>query len=48
LKLKNDTLLSSVAFKFKLRRYTTSDDRDQMKRIGIAAGAYTRPLFGST
>jgi hypothetical protein len=47
LKLKHDKPLSHFAFKFSLRRYSV----EKIETIGdayLAAGAYTRPLFGST
>jgi hypothetical protein len=49
-------LLSSFAFKFNLRRYTKAfhnvgvnlPSRIQRELAALEAGAYTRPLFGST
>jgi hypothetical protein len=51
LKLKYDNLRLSFAFKFNLRRYIMArwgHDMDLKNTDGRAAGAYTRPLFGST
>ena len=53
LKLKCDVLLSTSAFKFNLRRYTMvplTDIPDWcfVETVGREAGAYTRPLLGST
>jgi len=54
LKLNCDKQLSSFAFKFNLRRYNkvTSFVREGAEcgalTVHPAAGAYTRPLFGST
>jgi len=60
LKLKCDGLLSSFAFNFNLRRYTTDtiiEPTPAQKLLslptvdpitGLAAGAYTRPLLSST
>jgi len=46
LKLQCDELLSSFAFKFKLRRYTpVLSHRVGARAAATAAGAYTRPLF---
>jgi hypothetical protein len=54
LNLLYDKPLSNFAFKFNLRRYNT-DSEKLMTGIGATgkidvkqAGAYTRPLFGST
>jgi hypothetical protein len=47
LKLKCDVLLSTAAFNFSLRRYTGGRYRDIGEEV-TKAGAYTRPLFGST
>jgi hypothetical protein len=52
LKLEYDKTLSSFAFNFNLRRYrmATRVLRCGVRRggCGSTAGAYTRPLFGST
>jgi hypothetical protein len=52
LKLQYDELLANVAFDFNLRRCTTVDDVEcelmVQAAIQLSAGAYTRPLFGST
>jgi hypothetical protein len=54
LKLKYDGLFSSFAFKFNLRRYNlqsaiaASAPCAQAASAAAQAGAYTRPLFGST
>jgi len=53
LTLKCDEPLSSFAFKFNLRRYTMADhvispSRYLLGWMARQAGAYTRPLFGST
>ena len=55
LKPKYDTLLSNVAFKSNLRRYSTELNameelllsRRMLVRLPDPAGAYIRPLFGS-
>ena len=54
LKLKCDILLSNLAFKFNVRRYTP-DLAHAMAALmppdagaALKAGAYTRPLFSST
>jgi len=44
LKVKCDILLSTSAIKFNLRRYTEVIAGGMIPK----AGAYTRPLFGST
>ena len=44
-KQKYDEPLSQFAFKFNLRRYNKVQTREEAE---MAAGAYTRPLFGST
>ena len=54
LKLNCDTLLSTSAFKFNLRRYTTDIKYgvchilQEGESMYPRAGAYTRPHFGST
>jgi hypothetical protein len=53
LKLKYDKPLSKFAFKINLRRYfmeNTGDDHNFVTALlaNFQAGAYTRPLFGST
>jgi hypothetical protein len=57
LKLNHDEPVSNVAFKFKLRRYNVAvflqADADRIEHLdrklrAVVAGAYTRPLFGST
>jgi len=50
LKLEYDVLLSNFGVKFDLRRYTmgTMPRALAMAAAEQAAGAYTRPLFGST
>jgi len=57
LKLRPDGLLSFFSFEFNWRRYSleeaTSDDGTKVpyfliKGAGVEAGAYARPLFGST
>ena len=59
LKLKHDDLLSRFAFKFNLRRYNMALRTTILAKMtnrlmslatanGLAAGAYTRPLFSST
>ena len=49
LKLKSDTLPSNFAFNFNLRRFNEGQrGRDADAARERAAGAYTRPLFGST
>jgi hypothetical protein len=52
LKLNRDTLLSTSAFKFNLRRYSLAvAGACALQDFGEAAavaGAYTRPLFSST
>jgi len=50
LKLQCDILPSTIAFKFNLRRYTMGGLPTAYLAAAacLAAGAYTRPLFGST
>ena len=51
LKLEYDGLLSNIGFKFSLRRYNEQWKHDPLimnKWLGLQAGAYSRPLFGST
>jgi hypothetical protein len=52
LKPKYDELLSNVALKFNLRHYTeaiaATADANFTAARDVEAGAYTRPLFGST
>ena len=57
LKLKYDSLLSNFALIFNMRRYATElreegSSMDYFNEVtgenGTQAGAYTRPLFGST
>jgi hypothetical protein len=56
LKLKYDLPLSNFAFKFNLRRCITEleseadfpYDMEEFRGVLVKAGAYTRPLFGST
>ena len=51
-----DVLLSTSAFKFNLRRCITEleseadfpYDMEEFRGVLVKAGAYTRPLFGST
>ena len=47
LKVRCDILLSKSAFKFNLRRYRVVAETYK-EDIDLEAGAYTRPLFGST
>jgi len=53
LKLKYDTLRSSFAFNFNLRRFKKASEEEEKdgkgdKKTEKEAGAYTRPLFSST
>jgi len=51
LKLEYDEPLSSSAFEINMRSYILVDSdrrpRDVLRRVALAAGAYTPPLFGS-
>ena len=48
LQLKYDTLVSTFAFKFSLRRYNVVAHEIAHSWSGNLAGAEPRPLFGST
>jgi hypothetical protein len=49
LKLKCDDPLSTFAFSFNLRRYSSARAAlHLLSAVAAAAGAYTRPLFCST
>ena len=48
LKLECDEPLPNFAFNFNLRRYSEGSSSLNFYLLMMQAGAYTRPLFGST